>query len=384
MWNSALLYRADAREYSAPHSHPVSRECPDKGIAVKPAKTFVLVTILVLSSFGSALAQSAVSDGIANTQTEIDGLNRQISDERAKSSRLNIQLSALGGEFNPLKARHDALQQQYAVDAAAYNGNCAGRPVSYGNCPSWRAKMLAEQQQLGLAVANMEQRAQELARQGQQLSNELVLGNARVQKLTNYKSQLEAKLQQQKASLVQTAPVAPSTQTENTQKCEGTFCIPGNPKNPGIDTTAPPKTQTTYPSASAQGNAMGKDPANAGCIFDGRGGCAPGSPMSFTQTGAGRGTASLSPAVKEAMSKTPEGQKLLGEETALRAQFANAAAKADEIKAKRDSATDPAIRGQLGVDYANADKIKGDIGQTLFVKEIAVETAAKKFVLDKN
>jgi hypothetical protein len=342
----------------------------------------VIGLFFVLASFGSALAESAV-DVVAKTQTEIDSVSRQILSEQTNSSRLTAQLTARSNEFNPLKARHDALQRQYANDAVAYNGNCAGRPVSYGNCPSWRARVLAEQQQLASALANMERRGHELTRQAQQLSNEMVLSNARIQKLTNYKSQLEANVRNLKANLVQTPPAVPPAQTANTQKCEGTFCTPGNPKNSGIDTTAPSKTQTTYPSASAQGNAMGKNPANAGCIFDGRGGCAPGSSMTFPQTGAGRGTVSLSPAVKEAMSKTPEGQKLFGEEAALRAQFASADAKAAEIKTKRDSTTDPTIRGQLGVEYTNADKIKGDIGQNLFVKEIAVETEAKKYVLDK-
>jgi hypothetical protein len=339
----------------------------------------VIGLFLVLASFGSALAQSAIND-IA-TQTEIDGLSQQISNERVKSSRLGAQFTGLGNEFNPLKVRHDTLQLQYANDAAAYNGNCSGRPVSYGNCPSWRARVLAEQQRLALSLANMERRAKELKRQGQQLSNQIVLSNARLQKLMNYKSQLEARVQTLKASPVQSAPVAAPAQTANAPICEGTFCTPGNPKNPGIDTAAPPKTQTTYPSASAQGNAMGKDPANAGCIFDGRGGCASGSSTPFPS--AGRGTASLSPAAKEAMSKTPEGQKLINDETALRAQFASADAKAAELKAKRDSETDPAKRGQFGVEYANADKIKGEIGQTLFVKELAVETEAKKYVLDK-
>ena len=83
------------------------------------------------------------------------------------------------------------------------------------------------------------------------------------------------------------------------------------------------------------------------------------------------------------MSKTPEGQKLFGEEAALRGQLASAESKVAEIKAKRDATTDDATRGQLAVDMANADQIKTNIGQQLYVKEIAVETEAKKFVLDK-
>jgi hypothetical protein len=343
----------------------------------------ILIGVLFIFAFvGSTLGQTPTND-LAKLQSEIASINVQISNERAKASRSRVQLTMLGNEYNPIKARHDALQRKYASDAAAYNGNCAGRPVNYGNCPSWRARMLAEQRQLGSIIFSLERRAHELDRQGQQVSNELVLANARIQKLTNYRSQLEARVRTLKANLVPAVPAASPAQTATTRPCEGTFCIQANPKNPDIGTAATSKKLTTYPSASAQAKAMGKDPEHAGCIFDGRGGCKSATSMSFPNGTGGRGTASLSPAVKEAMSKTPEGQKLIKEEAALRVQLAKAEAAATEIKVKRDSETDPAKRGELGVEYAKADKIRSDIGQNLYVKEIQVESEAKKYVLDK-
>ncbi len=170
--------------------------------------------LLALIFVGSAVAQSGV-DSIAKTQAEIDGVSRQISNEQTKVSHLQAQLTARSNEFDAIKARHDALQRQYTADSSTYNSNCAGRPASYGNCSSWRAKVLTEQQQLAPVIANMERRANELNRQGQQLSNELVLSNARVQKLINYKSQLEANVRNLKANFVQRPPAVSPAQTAN-------------------------------------------------------------------------------------------------------------------------------------------------------------------------
>jgi chromosome segregation ATPase len=334
--------------------------------------------LFVLASAGSALAQSAAGD-IAKTQSEIADDNRQISDAQAQATQINGQLAAKQQEFDSIKARHDALQQQYATDAANYNASCAGQPTDYNNCGGQQAQMLSEQQTIGAQVADLEQQAAALQSQAQELVSELTLANARVQKLTNDKSQLEASLQ-----AMQAAPakhVATSEPVAN--KCEGTFCKAGNPKNPDIGPTTKPQKQTKYSSASAQADAMKKAPGDAGCVFEGRGGCASGTPMTFPNSGAGRGTASLSPAVREAMSKSPEDKKLMGEEAALRTQLADANAKADALKAKRDAVADGPARQKLAVEYANADQVRGQIGQKLSVKEIAVETAAKKYVLDK-
>ena len=392
---------------------------------------FILGLLLTLLFAGSALADSTVYV-IARTQAEADGINTQIAAERAKAARARATLNTLSNQFNAIKARHDPLQRQYAIDAAAYNSNCAGRPVSTPGCPAWRARVASEQQQLTPLLHTMEVQAAGLQRQGQQLSNEAVLADARAQKLTNYRSQILANVQNLKASLAQqcagitassnitemnqkcgtlqyagTAPPSCTTSqcsgfklaapppeaaqpvantaastTANTPACEGTFCTKDNPKNAGGVPVAAGQPQTKYDSASAQADAAKKMGQDGGCVFDGQPGCAKGTSLSFPQ-GGGRGSAGLSDAVRQAMSKTPEGQKLFGEEAALRGQLASAESKVAEIKAKRDATTDDATRGQLAVDMANADQIKTNIGQQLYVKEIAVETEAKKFVLDK-
>ena len=84
------------------------------------------------------------------------------------------------------------------------------------------------------------------------------------------------------------------------------------------------------------------------------------------------------------MSKTPDGRKLMEDEAQLRAQFADADAKASALKEKMDAATDGATRSKLAVDSANAANAKSAIAQKLYVAEIAVETKAKTFVLDPD
>lgn len=141
---------------------------------------------------------------------------------------------------------------------------------------------------------------------------------------------------------------------------------------------------TTYKTASAQLAAMARSPGSAGCIFDGRANCVSGQPIPFPQASRQRGTASLSAALKEAMKKTPDGQKLMEEEAQLRTQFADADAKASALKEKMDAATDSTTRSKLAVDSANAANAKSAIAQKLYVAEIAVETKAKTFVLDPD
>lgn len=335
--------------------------------------------LFVLASAGSALAQTA---DVTKTKSEIADDNRQISDAQAQAAQINAQLAARQQDFNAIKARHDALQQQYAADAANYNAMCAGQPTDYNNCGGRQSQMLSEQQTIGAQVADLEQQAAALQSQAQALVSDLTLANARVQKLTNDRSQLEAGLQNMEAA--PTPHVATPVRTAAAHKCEGTLCTTSNPKNPNIGpTTTGPQKQTKYSSASAQADAMKKAPSDAGCVFEGHAGCASGNAMAFPNSGAGRGTASLSPAVREAMSKSPEDKKLMGEEAALRTQLADANAKADALKAKRDAVADGPERQKLAVEYANADQVRGQVGQKLSVKEIAVETAAKKYVLDK-
>jgi tetratricopeptide (TPR) repeat protein len=163
-------------------------------------------------------------------------------------------------------------------------------------------------------------------------------------------------------------------------KCEGMFCTHDNPKNPDIENTDP-KTQTKYPSASAQGDAIVKDPKGGGCVFDGGANCQQGVSLVYPKAGA-RGTASLSQRVKDAMSRTPEGQALMREEAAAQAEFAAAEKVEAELKAKRDSATDKATQGRINVEYARATAAKDNRAQILYGKKLAVEAKAQTFVLD--
>jgi hypothetical protein len=380
--------------------------------------------LLVALAAGPALADSTVYV-IAKTQSEASGLDAKIAAERHKAARSRADYAPLAKEFNAIKVRHDAIRKKYAAEAAAYNRSCAGRPVDTPGCPSWRARVAAQQRQLTPLLKDMERRAATLQRRGQQLLKDATAADTRAQKLANYKSQLLASARNLKTALAKqcagitasssvaemnqkcghlpftgaktalpkcttnqckqfklAAPAPTPVPVANTKKCEGAFCTKDNPKNAGGATIPSGQAKTKYDSASAQLDAAAKAKQAAGCVFDGQAGCTPGTSLKFPTSGAGRGSASLSPAVKEAMSKSPAGQKLLGEETALRGQYAGAEAKLAAIKAKRDAATGPA-RGQLAIDYVNADKIKTDIGQQLYVKEIAIETEAKKLVAGK-
>lgn len=337
----------------------------------------VIGLLFLLASSGAVLAQPA---DIAKTKADIADDTRQISDAQAQAAQLTSQLASKQQEFDAIKTKHDALQQQYAADAAAYNSECAGQPVDYNNCGARQSQMQSEQADLGSQVANLEQQAAALQNEALELNNQLTLANARVQKLTNDKSQLEASLQTMEAA--HPKHIATSQPTPAKHKCEGTLCTTASPKNPDIGPAAS-HTQTKYSSASAQLDAAHKARENSDCVFEGSGGCTQGQAMAFPQGGGGRGSASLSPAVREAMMKSPADKKLLGEEAALRTQLADANTKADALKAKRDAAADNAVRQKLAIDYANADQVRGAIGQKLAVKEIAVETAAKKYVLDK-
>lgn len=390
----------------------------------------IIVACLVILMSGVSARADSIVYVIAKLQAEIGGINAQISAERAKASRLTAEMTRRANEGNAMKARHDALQRQFAIHVEAYNRSCAGRPVNYDGCPGWRARMIAERQQTEPVVVGLERQANGVRQQYTKLSNELVLTNAHIQKLTNYSSQIAARVQGLKSNLATQCagfngsagiaemnqkcghlqfagaqsdvprcttsecsklnlpppppPPAPPAPVANAPKCEGTFCIKENPKNAGGPEVPPGQKQTTYSSTSAQAVAAAKAGAKSGCVFDGQAGCTPGQSLPFPQPGgAPRGSAGLSASVREAMNKTPQGQQLIKEEMALRSQYSGAEAKANEIKAKRDAETDSAKKGQLAMEFITADKLRSDLGQQLYTKEIAVETEAKKYVLDK-
>lgn len=386
----------------------------------------IVASLVLLMSAVSAHADSIVYV-IAKLQAEIGGINGQISAERGKANRLTAEMTRRANEINAMKARHDEMQRQFAIHVEAYNRSCAGRPVNYDGCAGWRARMIAERQQTEPVVVGLERQANGIRQQYTRLSNDLVLTQTRIQKLANYNSQIAARVQGLKSSLASQCaglnasagiaemnqkcghlqfagaqsdiprcttnecskltlppPPPPPAQVANTPNCEGTFCTKENPKNAGGPEVPPGQKQTTYSSASAQAVAAAKAGVKSGCVFDGQAGCTPGQSLTFPQPGsAPRGSAGLSASVKEAMNKTPQGQQLIKEEMALRSQYSGAEAKANEIKAKRDAETDSAKKGQLAVEFANADKLRSDLGQQLYTKEIAVETEAKKYVLDK-
>lgn len=117
-----------------------------------------------------------------------------------------------------------------------------------------------------------------------------------------------------------------------------------------------------------------------GCVFDVRKNCE--SLVVPKQEPWLRGTASLSAEVRQAMSKTRNGKKLLEEEAALRTELARADAEVAELKSKMEAAPSPAIREQLAVDYSKKDIERLKAKQRLDFKEFEVEKAADVTVVE--
>jgi len=131
-------------------------------------------------------------------------VSAQLAAEQSNEANLQQQLNQLGMQFNQIKQEHDSLQQKYSADANAYNSNCAGRPINWENCPSWRAQMLGEQQQLGAQVASQEQQSRDIGAQAADLNTKLA---ASIQRIGD--------LQRQQTAFVQLTHAAVSSEDAN-------------------------------------------------------------------------------------------------------------------------------------------------------------------------
>lgn len=119
-------------------------------------------------------------------------VSAQLAAEQSNEVSLQQQVNQLGSQFSQIKQQHDFLQQKFSADANAYNSNCAGRPTNWGNCPSWRAQILGEQQQLGAQVASQEQQARDVTAQAENLNARL---QASIQRIGDLQRQQTAFLQ---------------------------------------------------------------------------------------------------------------------------------------------------------------------------------------------
>ncbi len=169
-----------------------------------------------------------------------------------------------------------------------------------------------------------------------------------------------------------------------TAECQGLFCTSSGPPTSKTDPAKSSAPRGTYQSAAHQAAAAAQP--SGGCVFDGASGCSSGNSLVFSQPPQQRprGSASLTLKTLELMMRSPEGRKLMEREMALQNKLAGAANKVDEIKRRKDAATDPAERGRLEVEYTNADAEKSQVAQQLYVAKDKVETQATQFVLDDD
>jgi chromosome segregation ATPase len=273
--------------------------------------------LLVSFSIGSVLADS------------LDDINGQISSERAKSAQANAQIRSLQNDHDAIKTQHDALQQKYATDANDFNQNCAGRPENYGNCASWRANMLSEQQQIGQEVAELERRAHELESQGQQLANDIEASNVRVQNLL-----------QQQGALQQLKNAAGSSEQAADEIS----------KNP---------------------NAIEAAKKDSSCQFD---------TLKCGKTKAPPDVAipSAKEVVSEKVAKDPEYQKLNAMRTSAQKTAAKAQDRLDKLTIQQQSESDPAKRQQLQISIYHATNDLKTATSTIRTTEIGIDKVKRR------
>jgi phage shock protein A len=157
---------------------------------------------------------------IAKQKAEVEGVDKQIDDTKTNVSQLQTQGKQLSDQFDALKTQHDTMQQQFNQKVSDFNAECAGKPVSSG-CQSEKDSLSSEDAQLEPVLQQMEQQAVQLNNQMQNLSNDLVLAQFKVQKLTNYKSQVEAAVAKLESQLVSRCAgvTASSSLEEMKHKC---------------------------------------------------------------------------------------------------------------------------------------------------------------------
>ena len=224
-------------------------------------------------------------------------VSAQLQAEQSNAAGLQQQLTQLASQFVQIKQQHDTLQQKYSADANAYNVNCAGRPTNWGNCPSWRAQILGEQQQIGAQVASLEQQARDINTQAGGLNTRL---EASVQRI--------ADLQRQQTAFMQLRHAAGSSHD-----------------------------------ATSMANEPAKERSN--CQFDTKS-C--GSTMAVPKA------PETPPAIPAAVLNDPR-YKGLGGQLALEQRSASRLqAEVDRLKAKQDKETDPLKRQQLQIDLYHA------------------------------
>ncbi len=256
-------------------------------------------------------------------------VNAQLSAARVKLSQLQAQMQSLMLDFETVKSQHDGLQQKYQNDSNAYNSNCAGRPVNFGNCYSWRTQVLSEQQNLGSQVLQLEQRAHADEVQAQDLQAQYNSTLAQIQTL-----------QQQQAAFMQL-------------------------RNAASSSVGAAHTLATNPNAIESA----KDQSN--CQFDKRGCATPMVPPTVHAPAAEE-------VVSEAVARDPEYRKLHAERLAAQRRAASSQQLIDKLTAEQSSEQDSLKRQQLQIRIADATNKLETARSTIRVADIGIATVKKR------
>ena len=171
----------------------------------------LVVVISILLSSGPTWAQNTdILQEIEKVQSEI----ASITDHELPKAEVDLNNRRKTqrdreAEHTRLKAEHDSIQQDYDQRAAAFNAACSGRMlegVEYSNCLSRKENLESYRRTTEPKLMQMERHDDELNRQYLSSDNDIVVGQAKIQKLTNYKSQLESRLSDLRRSLANQCP----------------------------------------------------------------------------------------------------------------------------------------------------------------------------------
>ena len=160
--------------------------------------------VLALIPMQILLALPAVAESVAQAVDELRGIQNDEAGIDKELPSLRTKLSELGSiqrgreqEHEQIKTQHDAIQRDWDQRRDAFNGACSGRMLygaEYNSCRSRQASLEGYKRQIEPRLAEMENRAKELERQFQETRNDITLTNARIQKLSNYRSQLDVRI----------------------------------------------------------------------------------------------------------------------------------------------------------------------------------------------
>src|SRR5438552_2434837 len=129
-------------------------------------------------------------------QSAFDQVEREISDNQRKFDGLKPMTASLEEENQNVKARSDFLHKDFDQKVDAFNAACASHPIplnspEWANCQRWQAQMTqrkrdyeAENSQLLVQHDNIKSRYDSVTQQQ-------LLYQVQIQKLRNWKSQIE-------------------------------------------------------------------------------------------------------------------------------------------------------------------------------------------------